>query len=405
VNPEWKAKADAEPGGSRVSSNPTAVWLDRIAAINGTTDSGSNGSMGVAAHLDAALAQGAGYIQLVIYDLPGRDCAALASNGELGPNDLPRYKSEYIDPIAAIEGNAKYKNLRIINVVEIDSLPNLITNTSGQAGATAMCDTMKSNGGYVNGIAYALQKLGAIGNVYNYLDAAHHGWIGWSSNFKPTADLMYQTAVASGSVNNVTGFITDTANYSALTEPYFNINTSVNGTSVRQSKWVDWNDYVDELTFAQAFRNQLVADGFSSSIGMLIDTSRNGWGGSARPTKASTSTDVNTFVNESRIDRRIHAGNWCNQSGAGLGERPKAAPAAGIDAYVWVKPPGESDGSSSLIPNNEGKGFDRMCDPTYTGNARNGNSMSGALPNAPISGAWFSAQFQQLMANAYPPLS
>jgi cellulose 1,4-beta-cellobiosidase len=404
VNPEWKAKADAETGGSRVSSNPTAVWLDRIAAIAGTTGSSSNGSMGVRAHLDAALAQGAGYIQFVIYDLPGRDCAALASNGELGPNDLPRYKTEYIDPIAAIQADPKYASLRIINIVEIDSLPNLVTNTSGQAGATAMCDTMKANGGYVNGIGYALNKLGAIGNVYNYLDAAHHGWIGWDSNFGPTADIMHQAAVASGSVNNVTGFITDTANYSALTEPYFNINTSVNGTSVRQSKWVDWNQYVDELTFAQAFRNKLVSVGFNSNIGMLIDTSRNGWGGPNRPTKASTSTAVDTFVNESRIDRRIHAGNWCNQSGAGLGERPKAAPAAGIDAYVWVKPPGESDGSSSLIPNNEGKGFDQMCDPAYTGNARNGNSMSGALPNAPISGAWFSAQFQQLMTNAYPPL-
>jgi cellulose 1,4-beta-cellobiosidase len=400
VNPEWKARADAETGGSRISSNPTGVWLDRIAAIAGTST-----SMGLRAHLDAALAQGAGYIQLVIYDLPGRDCAALASNGELGPNDLPRYKSEYIDPIATIEGDAKYASLRIINVVEIDSLPNLVTNTSGQAGATAMCDTMKSNGGYVNGIAYALNKLGAIGNVYNYLDAAHHGWIGWDSNFAPTADLMYQTAVASGSVNNVTGFITDTANYSALTEPFFNINTTVNGTSVRQSKWVDWNQYVDELTFAQAFRTKLVSEGFNSSIGMLIDTSRDGWGGPSRPTAASTSTDLNTFINESRIDRRIHAGNWCNQSGAGLGERPTAAPATGIDAYVWIKPPGESDGSSSLIPNNEGKGFDQMCDPTYTGNARNGNSLSGALPNAPISGAWFSAQFQQLMTNAYPPLS
>ena len=29
INPEWKAKAEAEPGGSRVSSNPTGVWLDR----------------------------------------------------------------------------------------------------------------------------------------------------------------------------------------------------------------------------------------------------------------------------------------------------------------------------------------------------------------------------------------
>jgi cellulose 1,4-beta-cellobiosidase len=113
---------------------------------------------------------------------------------------------------------------------------------------------------------------------------------------------------------------------------------------------------------------------------------------------------VDTFVNQSRIDRRIHPGNWCNQSGAGLGERPKAAPATGIDAYVWVKPPGESDGSSKLIPNDEGKGFDRMCDPTYTGNERNGNNLTGALDNAPISGAWFPAQFRELMANAYPAL-
>jgi cellulose 1,4-beta-cellobiosidase len=405
VNPEWKAKAEGEPGGNRVSNNPTAVWLDRIAAIAGTTGSSSNGSMGMRAHLDAALAQGAGYIQFVICDLPGRDCAALASNGELGPNDLPRYKAEYIDPIAAIEGDAKYASLRIINVVEIDSLPNLITNTSGQAGATSTCDTMKANGGYVNGIAYALQKLGALGNTYNYMDAAHHGWIGWDSNFNPVADLMKSTVQASGSLNNVAGFITNTANYSALTEPYFTVNSTAGGQSIRQSKWVDWNQYVDEQSFAQAFRTRLVSIGFPSNIGMLIDTSRNGWGGSARPTAASTSTDVNTFVNSSRIDRRIHAGNWCNQSGAGLGERPRSAPATGIDAYVWVKPPGESDGSSSLIPNNEGKGFDQMCDPTYTGNARNGNSATGALPNAPISGAWFSAQFRQLMANAYPPLT
>ena len=415
VNPEWKAKAESVAGGNRVSNNPTAVWLDRIAAIEGTENSQSNGPMGLRDHLDEALAQGAGYIQVVIYNLPGRDCSALASNGELGVDELPRYKAEYIDPIAAIQGDPKYRNLRIINIVEIDSLPNLLTNTNLEK-----CATMKANGGYVNGIAYALQKLGAIPNVYNYVDAAHHGWIGWDTNFGPTADLMYQTAVASGSVNNVTGFITNTSNYSALTEPFFTINTTVNGQSVRQAKYIDWNFYVDELTFAQAFRNRLVQSGFNSNIGMLIDTSRNGWGdctptsaapcatgglGAQRPTAASTSTDVNTFVNQSRIDRRLHAGNWCNQAGAGIGERPKAAPASGIDAYVWVKPPGESDGSSTAIPNNDGKGFDRMCDPTYGGNDRNGNNATGALPGAPIAGAFFTTQFSQLMANAYPPLS
>lgn len=34
---------------------------------------------------------------LVIYDLPGRDCKALASNGELAVGEVDRYKSEYID--------------------------------------------------------------------------------------------------------------------------------------------------------------------------------------------------------------------------------------------------------------------------------------------------------------------
>jgi cellulose 1,4-beta-cellobiosidase len=408
VNPDWSAKAAAESGGSRISNQPTGVWLDSIAAI--TAPSGSGYTTSLSKHLDNALAQGATLAQFVIYDLPGRDCAALASNGELGPTEIGRYKSEYIDPIAAIEANSKYSSIRIVNIIEIDSLPNLVTNADGQAGATAACATMKANGNYVTGIQYALSKLHAAGsNTYNYIDAAHHGWIGWDSNFGPSASLFASTAKgATGGVATVDGFITNTANYSALTEPYVTIGATVNGTSVRQSKWVDWNQYTDELTFAQAFRTQLVSQGFNSNIGMLIDTSRNGWGGSARPTSASSSTDLETWVNASRIDRRIHAGNWCNQSGAGLGERPKAAPASGIDAYVWIKPPGESDGSSSLVPtgpsNPGGKGFDQMCDPSYTGNGRNGNSMSGALPNAPVSGAWFSAQFQQLMTNAYPAL-
>jgi cellulose 1,4-beta-cellobiosidase len=34
---------------------------------------------------------------VVIYDLPGRDCAALASNGELAVGEVERYKTEYID--------------------------------------------------------------------------------------------------------------------------------------------------------------------------------------------------------------------------------------------------------------------------------------------------------------------
>jgi len=398
VNPEWSAKAAAEPGGGAVSNQPTGVWLDRIAAIEGT-----GGAMGLRAHLDKALAEGAGVIQLVVYDLPGRDCSALASNGELGANDLDRYKTGFIDPIAAILKDSKYAGLRIVTVDEIDSLPNLVTNVDPRPTATPNCNTMKANGNYQKGIAYALNKLGAIPNVYNYLDVGHHGWLGWDDNLGASADLLAQVAKDSGSVSNVHGFITNTANYGATKEPYFTIDDTVNGTSVRQSTWVDWNRYVDETSYALGMRQRLVQAGFDSGIGMLIDTSRNGWGGANRPTGPGPKTSVDTYVDGGRTDRRIHLGNWCNQAGAGLGERPKAAPEAGIDAYVWIKPPGESDGSSTEIPNDEGKGFDRMCDPTYTGNPRNNNHMSGALPNAPLSGHWFSAQFRELLKNANPP--
>ncbi|WP_152645010.1 glycoside hydrolase family 6 protein [Kitasatospora griseola] len=403
VNPEWSANAAAEPGGSAVANQPTFVWLDRIAAINGV-----NGGMGLRDHLNKAVQQAAGkpfVFQVVVYDLPGRDCAALASNGELGPTDLPRYKSEFIDPIAAILADPAYANLRIVTTIELDSLPNLVTNAGGTATATPACDTMKANGNYINGVGYALAKLGAISNVYNYVDAGHHGWLGWDSNLQPTIDTIKQAATASGStLGNVQGFVVNTANYGALHEPYFTVGDSVNGTTVRQSKWVDWNNYVDEASFAKAWRAKAVASGFNANVGMLIDTSRNGWGGANRPAGPGPKTSVDAYVDGGRIDRRFQTGNWCNQSGAGLGERPKAAPEDGIAAYVWVKPPGESDGASSAISNDEGKGFDRMCDPTYTGNPRNNNNMSGALPNAPLAGHWFSAQFQELMRNAYPAL-
>ena len=257
VNPDWSALAAAEPGGTAISNQPTFVWMDRIAAITG-----SSSARGLRAHLDTALAQGANLVQIVIYDLPGRDCAALASNGELGATELDKYKTQYIDPIAAIMADSKYANLRIVNIIEPDSLPNIVTNAGGTAGSTDACATMKANGNYEAGVGYALHTLGALSNVYNYIDAAHHGWLGWDSNMPPAVTEFKKAATTSGAtVNDVAGFIVNTANYSALTEPNFKVTDSVNGTTVRQSKWVDWNFYVDELSFAQMLRTKAIAAG------------------------------------------------------------------------------------------------------------------------------------------------
>jgi cellulose 1,4-beta-cellobiosidase len=111
---------------------------------------------------------------LVIYDLPGRDCAAKASNGELKTGELARYKSEYIDPIAAAIKAAP--NVAVALLIEPDSLPNLVTNSN-----LTTCSAAKSD--YESGVAYALKTLN-LPNVAMYLDAGHGGWLGWDANLR-----------------------------------------------------------------------------------------------------------------------------------------------------------------------------------------------------------------------------
>jgi cellulose 1,4-beta-cellobiosidase len=413
INPDWRdevTSAGAAKGGTlgaqmtKVAQFPTAVWLDRIATVTGGT--GVTHTMDW--YADAALAQQQSsgkqvVAEFVVYDLPNRDCSALASNGELliANDGLNQYETKYIDPIYTILSNPKYSQLRFSLVIEPDSLPNLITNLS-----FTKCAEANSTGAYMKGVQYALNKLGALSNVYTYVDVAHSGWLGWDSNFTPFVNLM--GTLASGltkGYNGIDGIISNTANTTPTVEPYMTANQQIGGQPVRSANIFQWNQYIDDQSYVLAMRSALIAKGYPSSLGALIDTSRNGWGGAARPTGPSTSTDLNTFVDASRIDRRPSKGDWCNQNGAGLGSRPTASPTSGMDAYVWIKPPGESDGSSSAIANDQGKGFDRMCDPTYGGNSLNNNQPTNALPNAPISGAWFEAQFEQLVQNAYPAVS
>jgi cellulose 1,4-beta-cellobiosidase len=149
LNPNYVAEVQAQAaadGGTlgakeaAVASYPTAIWMDHIGAIAGDAT-----HLGLQAQLDRAAAQAAGSpspvaIEVVVYDLPGRDCAALASNGEIPPTaaGLTQYQTQYVDPIAALEGNAKYANLRIVNFIEPDSLPNAVTNQSKPACAAAI---------------------------------------------------------------------------------------------------------------------------------------------------------------------------------------------------------------------------------------------------------------------------
>jgi len=420
VNPDYTAEVATSAAAASgtlaaqmtaVGNEPTFIWLDHIGAIYGGSDnqSGAGGTdrLSLAAQLQNAVAKASGstpeIFPIVIYDLPDRDCDALASNGELSiaNNGLSYYEHSYIDPIAQILSDYATTNLRVVAVIEPDSLPNLVTNTS-----VANCAQAQSSGVYTSGIEYALNKLHAIPNVYNYLDIAHSGWLGWPSNMTPAVSLYKQVASATtAGVNSVDGFISDTANTIPVHEPYMTATESVDGNPVDSVQFYSYDPYIDEFTYDQAMYSDLVAAGFPASVGMLIDTSRDGWGGPNRPAGAATSySSTADFVNKSKIDQRPFRGDWCNPENAGIGALPQANPDSSFPnlyAYVWVKPPGESDGT---YPAYSGTG-DPHCDPNGTQTDGSGNTYpTDAIPDSPPAGHWFPVEFQQLVTDAYPAI-
>ena len=413
LNPDYvkeiqaQAAADNSAAEAKVATWQTGIWMDHKGAITGDST-----HMSLQAQMDNALSQASSgpiTVDIVVYDLPGRDCAALASNGEIPATaaGLTDYETNYITPIVNILGQPKYanSNIRVVAVIEPDSLPNAVTNTS-----LATCQTAAPL--YEQGIEFALNKLHAIPNVYNYIDIGHSGWLGWPSNLPPAAQEFTKVARATtAGFASIDGFISDTANYSPVTEPFIpNPTLQVGGQPLNSASFYQFNPFVDEHSYDTAMKNQLVADGFPSTIGMLIDTSRDGWGGPKRPTQLNSSpTTPDTYVAANKIDQRPFRGDWCNQNGAGIGAPPQAQPFGASDAviaFVWIKPPGESDGDYPTATHSHG---DPHCDPNGT-NTDNPNGSGNVHPTGSIpgfdvpAGQFFPFQFQQLVANAFPAL-
>lgn len=329
--PELAAKME------QVKRQPTALWLDRIAAIEHVPE-----------WLDQAERQssvaGKPVVPVfVVYDLPNRDCAAKSSAGELHIEEggEERYRSEYIDVIA--QELASRPSQRVVVVLEPDSLPNLVSNMDRDKCAA-------SHDVYIHSVAYAISKL-SLPNVAIYVDAAHAGWLGWDGNRHEMALLMKKVLDMAGGVDRVRGFATNVSNYNALEGDW--------GKKLESS-----NPSTNELAYVDAFRGALEHAGVTG-MSFVVDTSRNG-----------------------QPEIRTKWGNWCNVTGAGIGERPRVAPRQHVDAYLWIKPPGESDGTADR----RAERFDDNC------------VSADATPGAPEAGQWFHDYFVTLVENASPPL-
>ena len=188
-------------------------------------------------------------------------------------------------------------------------------------------------------------------NVFIYMDAAHAGWLGWPKNLVKAVPLYKEVIATAGGPDRIRGFAVNVSNYDPPREP-------------KSKKSGPDDPSQDEIGYANDLNDALTKVGISGK-GFLIDTSRNG-----------------------KSEIRSTPGNWCNVKGAGLGERPKAAPAPLIDAYLWIKTPGESDGTTDR----KAARFDENC------------VSDDAMPGAPEAGELFAPYLIELAKNANPPL-
>lgn len=333
----------------RLTQTSTAVWIDRIdsikkiaPALNEAEKAKQNGQTPITT--------------FVVYNLPVRDCAAYASAGELGPQDMNRYKHEFIDPIRAAFQDAGKRGLPISVVLEVDSLPNLVTNLD-----KARCNQAAPL--YKEGIAYAIKKL-SLPNVSIYLDVAHSGWVGWETNRKGIAKLYKEVIDLGGGPDKIRGFATNVSNYTPLSRP----------GADRTNDYFQYNDAVDELTLVKLLMQNFKEVGLDKK-GFIIDTSRNG-----------------------ALYPRDDWGEWCNVKGAALGRFPTINPRPSdgqcVDAYLWIKPPGESDGTTEQ----QSSRYDQMCDLGFYG----ANDPDRGNRRAPEAGAWFHDHLMEMIKNSMP---
>ncbi len=316
-----------------------AFWIDSIAAIQNRSiaDGGT-----LKDYLDSAASNGGNKpltAVFIVYNLPGRDCVAGASNGELICREqtsqtdcnaaFAKYKKDYIGALVTLLG--KYPHLNLVAIIEPDSLPNAATNIDNP-------NCKKAVPYYKKGIEYAIQQLSTLPNITMYLDAAHGGWIGFPKDLTKYSNIACEVLSNSGSLDKVRGFSTNVSNYQPLgVDDYGSVKISTDQPCT--DLIVGQNN--NEINYINSLYNEMNKScKIKKDWKFITDTGRNGL------------PDVrNSSLN--------NCAEWCNIKG-GLGLKPSSDTQNDkIDAYFWLKTPGESDGCTEDQCQN--KGFDYMC--------------------------------------------
>ena len=237
------------------------------------------------------------------------------------------------------------------------------------------------------------QAQGFFLNVSNYQFTANQAQFGtWISNC-----LAYATAVAPGDFSSCPN---QYWNGGPLPSKIAQINGEWNGVGLDSNG--EWNDTTDVVSLNTSGINLRYANMLGTVLPtahFIVDTSRNGRG----PLNAAQFSAAPYDQSGGTISA-LNSGNWCNPPGAGLGLRPSAnTGVALLDAYLWVKIPGESDGSCDIAGGARAWDFTKYNPWNLPVDAQNHFDPLWGIVD-PAGGAWFPQQSLQLAQLANPPL-
>lgn len=329
---------------------------------------------------------------LVAYNLPGRDCTGYSAGGA---HDATAYRS-WIRGFAAGLGSRP-----AVVILEPDSL-GLLPSSCGQPASSY---PFTDSGRYAL-LREAVAALTTDPQANVYLDGTHSAWqpVGTItqrlllagvrraqgfflnvSNYQPTRELLDYGAWVSDCIAMVTD----------ATNPYHGkaSRCASQYSPATQDRFGTWR--LTTQWYARHMGDAVATTHF------VLDTSRNGRGAPSMARYAAS-----PFNQPADVVARLSAGSWCNPPGAGLGYRPTADTGhALVDAYLWVKPPGESDGQCSA------QGGARAWDygaytrpgwPSTTGDQQTFDPLWGMVD--PPAGQWFPRQALRLAELARPSL-
>jgi endoglucanase len=373
---------------------------------------------------------------LVAYNLPYRDCAQYSAGGAV---DTAAYEA-WIDGFAAGIGDRE-----AVVILEPDGLGIIPYNYDfwgglewcqpkvvDDAGVEVPAPGANPEARYAQ-LRYAVQALATKApNTKIYLDATHSYWLGVGE----AAFRLYKAGF-NGSVPAVRGFYLNTSNYQttatsrqfgtwvsmclstamtgAIPEWFIESNPEHRNFGSPQFGWCAGQYRESEpgsgqyvVDYSEEFAASVTAglEGLMSGVGataaempFVIDTSRNGKG----PLDASV-YGAAPYNQPASVVTALNAGNWCNPPGRGVGPRPTSVTGVPlVDAYVWAKVPGESDGSCDSAGG--ARAWDFSVYNPWGVSAADQSSFDPLWGKVnPAAGEWFPEQALELAQKADPPL-